>query len=406
MMKNLLKILLLLISASTLAQNIWEPLNIPDSLNAVNVNAEKDGILFVSATSDNGFSGLFRSVDDGESWELLKVDPVYNIYIGLIRYSLDGVLFVESPFGVWRSYDDGNSFELVSPDWNIFNINFSPYNEIYLVGWFGIRRSVDGGNSWDSLFVTSYNDYIADIDFGLNGEIYAVGGAFIPPIECGFWRSLNNGETWENIGITDEHLQSVQVDDAGVIIVGGFSSDGVYESNDQGLTWTYLADIQADIMESYSNDLLIAGANINEAEGCWFSEDWGNTWINLVDNVLNPRVRNISVSPSNTVYIQSEVDELYNHNVFRSVNPILSAGIELKTPGMKLFPNPASNSLTILTANQFITEQFKIYNLLGNIVMAGKLNINQINVSELSTGIYILELESGNEFLRKKFIIR
>ena len=123
MMKNLLKILLLLISASTLAQNIWEPLNIPDSLNAVNVNAEKDGILFVSATSDNGFSGLFRSVDDGESWELLKVDPVYNIYIGLIRYSLDGVLFVESPFGVWRSYDDGNSFELVSPDWNIFNIN-------------------------------------------------------------------------------------------------------------------------------------------------------------------------------------------------------------------------------------------------------------------------------------------
>jgi len=405
-MRKLLQFLLILISYSSLAQNIWEPLNFPDTLEAISVNAEKEGILFVSATSDNEFHGLYRSFNDGDTWELLKVDPVYNIYIGSIRFSLDGVLFVDSPFGIWRSYDDGDSFELVSPDWNILNINFSPSNEVYAVGWYGIRRSVDGGNSWDTLFATSYNDYISDIDFGLNGEIYAVGGGFIQPIESGFWRSLDNGITWENIGITDEHLQSVQVNDEGVIIVGGLSSDGIYVSNDRGMTWTYLTDIQADIMESYSDDLLIAGANINESEGCWFSADWGNTWTNLVDEVLNPRINHVSASPSNIVFIQSYYDDSYSHNVFRSINPILSTGNDLKMPGIKLFPNPARNSLTILTDNQFVTENFKIYDRLGNTAMAGNLKINHVNVSRLSSGIYILELESGNEFLRKKFTIR
>jgi hypothetical protein len=404
-MRKLLQFLLILLSYSSLAQNIWEPVILPDTLQALCVNAEKEGVLFVSATSDNGVHGLYRSFDDGNTWQYLPVDPVYGLYISSIRYNLNGVLFVDSPFGIWRSYDDGDNFELISPDWNILNINFSPSNEVYAVGWYGIRRSLDNGNSWDTLFATSYNDYISDIDFGLNGEIYAVGGGFTFPNESGFWRSLDNGETWENIGITNQHLQSVQVNNDGVIIVGGFDSDGVYTSNDIGLTWTYLADIEADVMESYSDDLLIAGANINEYEGCWFSEDWGNTWINLADSVLNPRIRNISVSPSNTVYVQTDVDASYSHNVFRSINPILSTGSDYETPRMKIYPNPAGKTLSILLDHQLNTEYYRIYDQMGKIVKTGDFTINQINVSELSSGIYILELGSGKEILRERFII-
>jgi hypothetical protein len=71
-LKKLLQIVLVLISNFTFAQNIWEPVNFPDTLAPKALNAEKEGILFVATGADNEFFGLFRSYDDGTTWELLE----------------------------------------------------------------------------------------------------------------------------------------------------------------------------------------------------------------------------------------------------------------------------------------------------------------------------------------------
>jgi len=283
-----LQILLVFIANFSLAQNIWEPVNFPDTLGPKALNAEKEDILFVATGADNEFFGLFRSYDDGNTWELLDVDttsPYINIYT--IRYNPEGILFLGANGTIYRSSDDGNSFEQVySGGGNILKISFSPSGDIFAIGWSDILRSSDNGNTWDIVYPNNGVQYFGDMAFGLNGEIYAVCVDF-QYIGPGFYRSLDGGDTWENIGITDSWLYSIRVNNEGTIIVSG--EMGNFTSNDGGQSWTPVYSIPAQVMESDAFDNLIGGCHI-WGYGCWFSDNWGETWISLVDTVINTPV--------------------------------------------------------------------------------------------------------------------
>ncbi|MCD4773838.1 MAG: T9SS type A sorting domain-containing protein [Bacteroidales bacterium] len=404
-MKRLFQILLILISSSIFSQNIWEPIIIPDSLLAYNIYAEKEGILFIGATSNLGLTGLFKSTDNGKTWVFVQIDSLISSnYINAIRYNQDNMLFISATWGVYRSIDDGDTFEKVSPNtWEISKIIVSPNNEIYAVGWIGILRSIDNGITWDTLYDANNSQYFSDIDFGLNGEIYAVGGKY-GQYGTGFFKSLDDGQTWEETGPEYGHLRSVQVNSVGTIIVSGFSMDKVFHSYDNGLTWTIVSNICADVLESYSENRLIAGRNINCYTGCWFSEDWGNTWINLVDDILNPDVMHISISPTNTVYIQSYYSSLYDHHLFRSINPIVSTNNNKYQSKIEIFPNPAIEKILITKNTGEKIDNFIICSLTGRKILTGKIYDNSIDISTLKTGIYIIELISNNGIIRKKIV--
>ncbi len=68
------------------------------------------------------------------------------------------------------------------------------------------------------------------------------------------------------------------------------------------------------------------------------------------------------------------------------------------------FPNPVSNFIDI-TSN-VILDNVEIYNLLGNLVLKSETNTNTIDVTNLSSGIYLITFYSGNERVVKKVIIQ
>lgn len=386
----------LLNSAFLFGQNIWEPVNFSNSLTVYEINAEKEGFLFVSAS--NGI--LYRSQDEGLTWESFDTETFYTM-----RYSPYGDLFAGSSNGIYISYNNGETFEqlLITTEGTLDKLSFSPDSSIYALGWPNIIRSNDYGLTWDTLFTASNVQYFTDIDFGLNGEIYVVGGTWMP-FGNGFFRSLDNGETWESTGPEGDHLQSVRVNDSGVIIIGGFSVDRILQSNDLGVTWTTIADVCGDVIESYSEQKLIAGRYINQYSGCWLSEDWGNSWVNLVDNVLNPHVRQISITPSNTIFVLSEKISSYTHQVYKSINPILSLKENKVIDEIELFPNPVLEKISMKTVPYFEIEEYVIYNQNGLEILTGKVNDNTIGLHNLKNGLYIIELKSENKIIRKKII--
>lgn len=405
-MKRVLQILLLLITNSIVSQNIWEPIILPDSLLAYDIYAEKGGVLLIGATSNNGLSGLFKSIDDGNTWTFVNIDTLHNSnYINAMRYNHNDILFINTTWGIYKSVDDGDTFEKVSSGIGSINkMRISPDNSIYAVGWEGIIRSNDNAITWDILFDANNSQYFSDIDFGLNNEIYAVGGTF--GIEdSGFFISLDNGQTWEENGPEQGHLQSVKVNSAGTVIVSGFSADKVYHSYDNGMTWTLVSNICADVLESYYENMLVAGRNINSHIGCWFSEDWGYTWTNLVDAIINPNVRHISISPTNTVYIQSYYSSFYDHHLFKSINPIVSSNDLFYTSTIELYPNPTKNKISISNNKYGKILRFDIYNQNGQILNSRNFLNNEIDVSNLNPGLYIIEFEFENKKVRKKIII-
>ena len=68
-----------------------------------------------------------------------------------------------------------------------------------------------------------------------------------------------------------------------------------------------------------------------------------------------------------------------------------------------MFPNPVENILNVSFVDNQKTS-YKIYNINGQEVKAGMLNQKEINVSNLKSGIYFLELHDGHKTSTKKFI--
>ena len=397
-MKRAILFLLILVANSTFSQNTWEEINFPDSLSIRDINAEKEGILFVSAEGANNYYGFFRSYDNGTTWQTLDLGYPFNTSMtNAIKYSQDDILYLKNTHGFLKSYDNGDTFEIASETSTTSNeLIISPDNDIYGIGWSLLLRSSDGCVTWDTLFQTDWGVEFTDIDFGLNGEIYFVCRDMLLSGEMGFYRSFDNGSSWEHIGITDQQLESIAVGTEGQIIVGG--AGGVFTSSDLGASWTFVAEINADVMESYDGDKLIAGRGINNYSGCWFSEDWGSSWVSLVDSVFDSFVKKISISPSFTIYIQSD-------KIYKSINPIVKTESESFYSEIVLFPNPVNNRLFLFTPTKTGIERYVIYNQNGIAVQSGKLINNSIDVTKIKSGLYIAEFEFNNKVIRNKIII-
>jgi PKD repeat protein len=81
------------------------------------------------------------------------------------------------------------------------------------------------------------------------------------------------------------------------------------------------------------------------------------------------------------------------------------ARIEEFTDNFSIFPNPASNQITIKTGVEDISTA-TIYSMNGAELMSVKLENDEttIDISKLQAGLYIIKVQSGNEFLTQKFI--
>ena len=86
-----------------------------------------------------------------------------------------------------------------------------------------------------------------------------------------------------------------------------------------------------------------------------------------------------------------------------SVATICLVGLEeFDDNQMTIYPNPFQYE--IYFNNTLSNSNFKIFNVSGSVVLSGKLNENTINVAELNSGAYILEISDGAVVRRVKVI--
>ena len=87
---------------------------------------------------------------------------------------------------------------------------------------------------------------------------------------------------------------------------------------------------------------------------------------------------------------------LFGADCFLSVNDnVLSQ--------LSLYPNPSSDIITINTPAGIEIESYILYNLLGKVVLENN-NSNKADLSELSTGVYIITIITNNGSISKKVI--
>ncbi len=76
----------------------------------------------------------------------------------------------------------------------------------------------------------------------------------------------------------------------------------------------------------------------------------------------------------------------------KSSNPLTIN--DYSNTNINIYPNPTSGKITI--PNEFVINEYSIYSLTGKLIKRGKLNTNEIQVTELNSGIYILKIKDNN----------
>ncbi len=100
-------------------------------------------------------------------------------------------------------------------------------------------------------------------------------------------------------------------------------------------------------------------------------------------------------------FTYGEVED-YTVIISNSVNQGISGGTGFNSSEMSIYPNPAKHTLNIslVEANG---KDYVIYNIMGQVVGKG-LYTESLDVSSLQSGVYMLEVNTHNNKLMKRFI--
>ena len=74
--------------------------------------------------------------------------------------------------------------------------------------------------------------------------------------------------------------------------------------------------------------------------------------------------------------------------------------------GLNLYPNPVSNGKVYISTKNDFDKEIIIFDVLGKKVLQTQLSSRELNVSTLSSGIYIIKINEKEASATRKLIIR
>jgi hypothetical protein len=144
-----------------------------------------------------------------------------------------------------------------------------------------------------------------------------------------------------------------------------------------------------------------------------FTNEAGDTFIVRIDkDVLDMQGAAIIADTMNIVGIGGQFDGSAPYDEGYQIFPrmlsditewVNTASVKEVTVEARVYPNPTSNNLTVIGTQKWNTYQ--VFNILGGIVLEGSLSNNNLTVSELNTGTYIVKLYAGENTGVARFVV-
>lgn len=74
--------------------------------------------------------------------------------------------------------------------------------------------------------------------------------------------------------------------------------------------------------------------------------------------------------------------------------------------GLSLYPNPVSNGKVFITSKNDSDKDIIIFDVLGKKVLQTSIGSRELNVSNLTPGVYIIKINEGDSTATRKLIVR
>ena len=348
------------------------------------------------------------------------VDPTNtNVIYALYQYGALG-----------KSTNNGNSFSnatngISGGDRNNWDtpITFDPSNaQTLYYGTNKLYKTTNAAANWSAISPDlTDGPHSGNLTFGtittisvspLNNEIIFVGTD-----DGNAWVTQNGGSNWTDIsaGVPNRWVTKILAsrEDPNTVYLTlsgyrfGEDVGHVYKSTDSGNNWsdisTSLPDIPVNDIEQDSFGNLFVGTDI----GVLATKDEGVTWNVLGENLPSVVITDLHIHEgSQFLFAATFGRSSYKIDIS---DDILSLAENSFSSEVKVFPNPASDFVTITLKNTANTLSLDIYDVMGRLVKQQSLDSKKeqrISVEDFQAGIYYLKISQGKKQTTKKLIVK
>jgi len=74
--------------------------------------------------------------------------------------------------------------------------------------------------------------------------------------------------------------------------------------------------------------------------------------------------------------------------------------------GLSFYPNPVSNGKIYITSKSSLDKEITIFDVLGKKVLQTVMNSKELNISNLSPGVYIIKIKENEATATRKLIVK
>lgn len=395
-----------------------------------------------SSTTNRDF--LIAGAQDNQSW-IYRGDPSwFRVLAGdgmsaSVRPDDDQIVFGSSQgLAIRKSTNGGNSFFNSQPIIGSEGRAFSaPYeiapsdNDIMYAGaTFLYKNIVGGGSVWNATSAQAPDGSNVIVKIAVSPtdpDLIYIATAPDPFFGTGtpkVFRSFNGGQSFTNVSgsLPNRVCKDIEFDPTDTDVVyatfSGFGSNHVFKTVNSGNNWNAIDNGLPDLP---TNTIAIDPLNPDDVYvgndlGVYYSEDGGASWEVFSDELPEATmIYDLNVSPSNRkLRIATHGHGIWERSFVN--DPLAISDFNLSSSGFKLYPNPASQRVTIDLTLPVYVEQSKIevFSLLGERIARlyeGPLTVgnHQLIWDQLggnSSGIYFVVIDTGNSSISKKLIIQ
>lgn len=355
----------------------WIPgvLNIPPSVTFSNIcalSADEAWVAMHKADFSTG-GGVFHTTDGGATWQQSNPGTLFGpsswpnfVYFKDPMNGIAGGDAVDGYFEIYTTTDGGISWTR-TPQANIP----APIPG-GIGGWFD-GFCVIGDTVW---FGTNLGQMYKSTDFGLTWSIHTVDPAMNMVYEIAFNDDGLHG------------LTNIRLANNAVVL---------YSTTDGGVTWTQMAPTgqwkRSRVTSVPGTNTFVSTSVIYPNRGSAYTMDNGATWVEIDGTVQKAACRFLNATTGWAGGYYNDDPQFIIGNGIYKWDGTVSLGVN-ENDAMPLYtvsPNPAENVVNV-SLGEVSVDDLQFYNSIGILVKEiNNSNGQEINVSELSSGVYFIK---------------
>lgn len=392
----------------------------------------------VLACGPNGL--VVKTMDGGQTWEQKNSHTESTLY--LIKFVNDNIGFACGDDTFLKTVDGGDTWIKMETDPEIgFNYSYSYMGQtnlfivdadiVYITDSYNkLWKSIDGGEYFEK--VLDLQDTMEEFyrfDLYFEGNVgYLIGydhTSWIFPTGLAVLKTMDYGKTWETIEITEceSMLSAVHFTDKDHIRFYGYFDTapdeyyGILETSDGMETYSLQqpTELWAGLPDPWGLGRYITFSSENhgclvynllpvkeQSDFCsyaFLTQDDGETWTSAPEGI-NWRNYLFAVDGVDTVfYIAASDGYVYKTGTADVIYPY---SLEERESALKVFPNPAIESITVTIPSSFDVldsdlSTIELSTILGQVVMRNSFRGNStiLDINGLPKGLYLLNLRNG-----------